>query len=507
VNDNQRHSSVTPVTKDSVESLRRQALEHPQDLQLQIHLADLQTQLQEWDQAKSTLDRAIECHPQHASLYAQSAMVSARLGNWSKCLTELSQALALEPHNPHFLCNLSHVLITLEQWDDAVATARVALANCPNHSYAYELIGLAFLIRGEWLLAAQNLLAAIDLDPQNAQAHNNIGLCYRELGESDLAIAAFKKATLIDSTFSDAYFNLGTTYLLEGDFIRGWPLYLHHKREQQLADQPNAGALWTGKEPLNSRSILIYREQGLGDTFQFVRYLSALDRLGARVYFAPHDSLRAILRISGLPYTEASLDDRTTQFDYHCPLLSLPALLIDSEPAQVPYIIADPKRISAWRTRLGTRSLKVGIHWQGSTGRVDVGRSIPLEYFKTLAIDPQIRLISLQKGEGLAQLGPETGWLELLDGEWDGNGNGFVDSAAILSGLDLVITSDSALAHLAGAMGIKTWVLLKKVPDWRWLREGSRCPWYPSLTLYRQSVNGDWAELFERVGADLKALL
>ncbi len=281
----------------------------------------------------------------------------------------------------------------------------------------------------------------------------------------------------------------------------GWPEYEWRWRRQDASPPALTQPLWDGSS-LQGKSILLYPEQGLGDTLQFIRYAPLVKQTGATVIVQCQPPLLRLLA------TCAGIDRLLPEgadlppFDVQAPLLSLPRILrttLASIPANIPYLSADPDLRARWRQSLsGVADFKVGIAWQGNPGhKRDRQRSVPLAAFAPLAEAPGVRLVSLQKGPGheqLTELAERLRVLDLTDELED-----FADTAALLSNLDLVITVDTAVAHLAGAMGIPVWVALPIVPDWRWLLERQDSPWYPTMRLFRQTAWGDWAGVFERL--------
>ncbi|HEY8288835.1 MAG TPA: glycosyltransferase family 9 protein, partial [Acetobacteraceae bacterium] len=236
-----------------------------------------------------------------------------------------------------------------------------------------------------------------------------------------------------------------------------------------------------------------HSEQGLGDIIQFVRYLPAIQ--GRVLFEAPPRLIRLLSSSPGMPPL-LSADAPLPRFDVVAPLLSLPVRM-RAQPLAPPYLFADPDRVATWRDRIGMPGLRIGIAWQGFSGRhEDKGRSIPLSHFAALAAIPGVRLISLQKGEGEDQIGAKAFAVETLPGLDEGS-DAFIDTAAVMAVVDLVVTSDTSIAHLAGALGRPVWVALRKVPDWRWMLERSDSPWYPSMRLFRQTRDGDWTEIFQ----------
>jgi hypothetical protein len=245
--------------------------------------------------------------------------------------------------------------------------------------------------------------------------------------------------------------------------------------------------------------LLVHTEQGLGDVIQFVRYLPAID---GHVVFEPPP--RLIRLLSGNPALPPMIlaDRPPPHIDTVIPLLSLPARTRLS-PVQPPYLFAEPGRVAAFRDRIGPQGFRIGINWQGHSGRFeDKGRSFPLAMFQPLAAVPGVRLISLQKGEGEEQIAAAGFPVETLDG-LDAGPDAFLDTAAVMQNLDLVVTSDTSIAHLAGALGRPVWVALRRVPDWRWMLDRPDSPWYPTMRLFRQNRDGDWPPVFAAIAAAL----
>jgi len=287
--------------------------------------------------------------------------------------------------------------------------------------------------------------------------------------------------------------------LLRGAFAAGWEenewRFKAGATYVPQSDKPR----WAG-EALAGRTLLIRAEQGLGDTIQFCRYLSPLSARG-QVLFEAQPGLRHLL--GGLldPSRIVEVGAALPAFDIWCPLLSLPRLLA-IEPPPPPYLAADAGRVAAWRQRIGMRGRRIGIAWQGNpNAAAERGRSIPLHEFLPLAQVPGVRLISLQKHHGLEQLAsvPPGLTVETLGEGFDAGPDAFIDTAAVMQCLDMVITSDTSVAHLAGALGRPVWLALQRVPDWRWLLEGEDCAWYPTMRVFRQTRRGDWGGVFARM--------
>ncbi|HYS47008.1 MAG TPA: hypothetical protein VEM35_11240, partial [Rhizomicrobium sp.] len=292
--------------------------------------------------------------------------------------------------------------------------------------------------------------------------------------------------------------------LLQGDFAQGLPLYEWRKRlnppiEARSYPQP----LWTGAEELRNKTIFVYIEQGLGDTIQFYRFVAPLLERGAHVVLSVQDGLLRLLENASPRVELVGATAVPAAFDYHIALMSLPlalGLTVDSIPVAIPYLKAEPERVGRWRDRIGEKGFKIGISWQGARGGV-TSRAIPPSCFEGLSKIPGVRLISLQKGFGAERALPQ---MESLGAEFDSGADAFLDSAAVMANLDLVITLDSALAHLAGALGCPVWVALRQAPDWRWFLGRSDSPWYPGMRLFRQKTEGDWAGVFAEMQSQVR---
>ena len=305
---------------------------------------------------------------------------------------------------------------------------------------------------------------------------------------------------------ADAHLNLAYSWFFRGDFQAAWPEYEWRWKRRGFSRPAFGQPLWDGSN-LNGQTILLFAEQGLGDTLQFIRYVPFVRRLGARVLVQCQGPLLRLLATCWGINRLVREGDSLPPFDVQIPLLSLPRIFrstLATIPANIPYLCADPDSSVHWRSQLSSlKGFKVGIAWQGNPEHQrDRRRSVGLLTFEPLARVPGVRLVSLQKGPGSEQLRDIEDRLSVLDVA-DRLGD-FADTAALLSNLDLVITVDTAVAHLAGALGIPVWVVLPLDPDWRWLLDRQDSPWYPSMRLFRQTAWGDWTGVFERVTEALR---
>ena len=347
--------------------------------------------------------------------------------------------------------------------------------------------------------------------PQHAEALNNVGNLLCQLGRLDEAIATFERVLAVRPDDAEARFNSSFAYLLAGDYERGWREYewRWEALRAKLPSEASAKPLWLGEQDVAGRTVIVYAEQGYGDAIQMARYVPLLAARGAEVVIGCAPALEALLRTVPGVRAVFSSKEPPLAFDYHVPIMSLPRAFgttMASIPSQVPYLHAAEPAVDAWRARLaalGNRR-KVGLVWAGNPKhRRDRARSIPIERFAPLLAATQCSFLSLQKeaaGASLAALDPRGE--RVLD--YTSELGAFADTAALICALDLVISADTAIAHLAGALGKPVWILLPFGPDWRWMRERSDSPWYPSARLFRQPASGDWSAVIQAVAAALE---
>ena len=355
---------------------------------------------------------------------------------------------------------------------------------------------------------------AVALQPHFLTAQFNLAVALEDSGEWEESLAGFQRVLDLDPCVAEGHFALAQAYLRQGDFARGraeyeWRLHLPEygwmRRLPAFTEKPR----WSG-ETIRDKTILISAEQGLGDTLQFIRYIPRVVARAHRVIFWVQPALKALLRnVEGVELV--SMSEPHPSFDVYCPLLSLPGVFATTPgdiPPVEPCIEADPEAVERWRLRLGDHGFRIGVSWQGKPGAsVDLGRSIPLAIFAPLARIPGVRLISLQKNAGVEQLLglPDGMKVETLGEEFDNGEGAFLDTAAVMMNLDLVVASDTAIAHLAGTLGRPTWVALRRVPDWRWMLDRPDTPWYPTMRLFRQKVAGDWEGVFSEIAESVAA--
>jgi tetratricopeptide (TPR) repeat protein len=400
--------------------------------------------------------------------------------------------------------NLGTSLVAARNFNDAIAAFQRAIALAPDNAELHYNLGNALLAAGDPVAAEAAFLRALALAPAHIGAITNLGTAMKDQGRLAEAETLLRGAIAMAPDNADLRFNLALTLLIAGKFTEGWQAYEARRALPGFAIKPQTLPPWDGS-PLAGRRLLVHAEQGIGDTLQFSRYLGRLAESNSTFVFEVSERLHPLLRSLPGKVTLTPRASRSHGCDVEAPLLSLPFLIGPAEPFwpdDGPYLSADPERRAHWEKIVkASDEIAIAISWQGNPNyRNDAARSVPLAAFEPLARMPGVRLVSLQQGPGTEQIAelPWRGRLLHLGEEIDRDG-AFLDSAAIASAVDLVVTSDTALAHLAGALGVPTRLALSHAPDWRWGAEGEDCPWYPSMRLFRQSAPGDWHGVFEKI--------
>ena len=496
--------------QEAIASFEQALALRPDDAELHASLAELRMALGRPEEAIRHFERAVAIRPQPAMLHHAHGVALTALGRYAQALAAYEQAIALQPDFPEALSNRGNALKSLRRFDEALASHERALALRPGMAAIH--VNRAHVLR-ELDRQAEALAAcdqAIALDPGLADAHGARGLVLERLGRFDAALASQDQALALRPGDAKARFSRALLLLLQGDYARGWSDY-----ESRWQDDPSALAprrypqpLWLGQAPLQGRTILLHAEQGLGDTLQSCRYVERVAQQGARVILEVQRPLAGLLR--SLPGVDQLLEQGqpVPPVDWQCPLMSLPLAFkttLDSIPAAAGYLRAEPPRVAAWKARLGAGGgLRVGLVWSGNpTHRDDRNRSLRLSQFLGhLPVGP--RYVSLQKDVREVDRPVLAGDGRILD--LGADLADFSDTAALCECLDLVISVDTSVSHLAGALGRPVWVLLPRVPDFRWLLEREDSPWYRTARLYRQGPDRQWASVLARLAVDLAAL-
>jgi tetratricopeptide (TPR) repeat protein len=451
----------------------------------------------------------VALNPARADGHFNLGMVLRNQGRSAEAAACHREALRLNPQHAAAHNDLGILLKEQGRLDEAGACFRRALDIDPGYAFAHHNLGGLLNEQGDLAEAAECFRQALRINPCLAPAHTSLGLTLMQMGLFSKAREHHEEALRIHPGSGAALWNRSLLHLLTGDFEAGWKDYEERLAILDKSPRPFQQPRWDGSS-LVGKTILVYAEQGLGDTIQFVRYLSLVKERGATVLFECQPALAqlcsGVLGVDQIIVRGAALPPH----DVQVALLSLPGIFRTTPatiPATVPYLRADPRRTEHWRRQLEPLvDFKIGIAWQGNPQNTkDCSRSLPLNRFETLARMDAVKLLSLQVGPGAEQLAAVSFSIGDLGSRFDPSS--LQDLAAVLMNLDLVVTVDTAVAHLAGALGVRVWTLLTLIPDWRWLLERVDCPWYPTMRLFRQRRLGDWGELLERVGEELRLLV
>jgi tetratricopeptide (TPR) repeat protein len=464
---------------------------------------------------------AIESYLRALALRPTYALALMGLGNalmnsrrYQEAITAYRKAIAARADLVDAYYNLGNAYRGIEDNRQAVACYRQAIALKPDHLEAINNLACTLQQMGDLDQALHILQDAAKAHPTKARVRSNIANLLAEADQWDRAIAGYQQAIAIQADYYEARFNLSLALLMTGDFERGWQEYEYRWKcdsfpsPRRYTHKP----LWLG-EPLDGRRILIHAEQGFGDTLQFVRYVPLVAERGGKVIFQVQTQLHRLLRRT--PGAEViAQDPRDDQFDLQCPLLSAPLAFqtrLDSVPPIPPRSVTiDPAEQAGWKARLNEiqqpgHRLNIGLIWSGSPRFPNnARRGIKLDRLAPLASMAGINFISLQKGPAAEEARHPPQGMRLID--WTDELNDFADTAALISQLDLVISTDTGPAHLAALIGVPTWMLLMFSPDFRWLRQRADSPWYPRVRLFRQPTAGDWETPVEHIARMLKQL-
>ena len=476
----------------------------PQDASILYNRGVVLDRLGRHADAVASFDQALAVQPRDVAALVNRGNALHALRRFAEALGSFDRALAIAPRNVEARYNRGNALLAMNRHEEALASFDQAIAHRPGHADALLNRGLALAALGRHAEALESYRRLLAIDPRRVEAHYNSGNALRALERDADAIACYDAALALQPDHADAHWNRAWALLALGDYEHGWPEHeWRSKSSRGLAPPPRSAApRWLGESDCRDRTLLVLSEQGTGDTVQYLRYLPLLAARGARVVLELPRSLERLCA----PYRKwATLtfdDEPLPPHDLHCPIASLPLAFrttVETIPANLPYLDADPALVAQWRETLAPadRALRAGLVWagnpkQGSEPRRGIGLEPCLSLFEVAGV----RWHSLQVGErasDLARFAPGAA-LDLSEKLTD-----FAVTAAVIANLDLVVTTDTAVAHIAGAMGKPVWVLLMFAADWRWLRGRDDSPWYPSARLFRQQSPGDWAGVIGRV--------
>ena len=464
-------------------------------------------ELRRLEEALASYEQAMAIKPDYAEAYNNRGAALRELERLEEALASYEQALSIKPDYAEAHNNRGVVLCELKRLEEALACYRQALQIAPDYAEAHNNRGIALMELERLKEALESYDQALSIKPDYAEAHYNLGVALQNLNQLDVALASYDRALSIKPDYAEAHWNKSLLLLLTGKFLEGWSLYewrfkrIGRKKDYRTFPQPP----WLGQADLQGKRLLIQSEQGLGDVVQFCRYLPQVKALGAEIILNVPESLVPLISTMQCPMTVVPRGVPLPEFDVYCNLMSLPHVFnttIETIPARTPYLFSDQSKVQLWRKRLGNKHRpRVGLAWSGSEfHQNDRNRSIRLEKLLPL-MGSSVEWHSLQKVYRQHDI-------PLLDQHpqirrHQDELNDFADTAALIECMDLVMSVDTSVAHVAGAIGKPVWILLPCCPDFRWMLDRSDSPWYPTAKLYRQPKSEDWQSVVREVARAL----
>ena len=479
----------------AIEHIQQAVLISPEQPVFLNNLGNVLKEIGELDRSVQAYQQALEVAPEDAEIHNNLGVTLKEMGELDRSVQAYQQALEINPQYAEAHNNLGNVLKEMDRLDESVHAYQQALKINPQYAEVYNNVGNVLKEMDRLDESIRAYQKAIQIQPNYVEAHINLGVVLREQVRLKESIQVHQKAIQIQPDYEEAHINLAITFLLQGQLTAGWKEFEWRRSRKRDFKRP----LWDGT-PLNGKSILIYAEQGFGDTIQFVRYIDLLPDANTIIIVVCQPELKTLFKSINRIDTLVTKGEDIPDSDVHVPLLSLPYMFnttLDTIPARIPYLYLNPEADSVFH--LGdSHDLKIGIVWAGRpTHANDNNRSIDLKWFKCLLDIRNCEFFSLQVGEHREDI-KQHGYHHTIKDL----GKQFTDfhhTASAILQLDLVISVDTAVTHLAGALGKPVWTLLPFVPDWRWMLDRSDSPWYPSMTLFRQKETGDWSPVFEQL--------
>lgn len=509
------------------------------------NLGNLFKEIKDYKKAIRAFSDAIRLNPKDFNAYNNLGIVYEAINDYDKAIVAYKQAVKIKPNYSKAVNNIGVVLYKQKKYKEAIEIFKIALKIDPEYNELYSNIGACYNKLKQYEYAIENLNKAIELNPNNAgaytnlgnvynkihdykkaaslheksivlepngvNAHSNLGTSYKNLGYTNKAIQSYKKAIQLDSNFENAHFDLATIYLSKNDFKNGWSEYeWRFKKEEMLSHIVNNKDIFSKPmlkkdDNIEGKILLLHSEQGFGDSIQFIRFLPLLkDKFKCKIAVKCRDELKELFKTIEEIDILVNRSEDTPIFDYHLPIMSMPFILnmksLNDLPKQMPYLKAlDDESLKIKKDK---KKIDIGICWSASiTGESYDGKVFDLKYLEPLINHPKINLYSLQVGkenEHIKKYGYENEIIDLTDKLTD-----FSKTASLIKQLDLVISSDTSVAHLCGAINAPVWIPLQKYPDWRWTNKGESTKWYPSAKLFRQKSNRAWDSVFQSLYAKL----
>jgi len=484
---------------------------NPKDFNMFNNLGIVFELIGDSNRAIEAYKQAVKINPNYAKAINNIGVVLYKQKKYKESAQIFEIALQSDPNYNEVYSNKGAAYNKAKDYDKAKESLEMAIKKMPNHGGAYTNLGNVYNKLFDYKTAAKMHEKSIELEPKGSNAYSNLGTSYKYLGFSTKAINSYKKAIELDPNFVNAHFDLATMYLANEDFSNGWKEYeWRFKKEEMIPHIIKhkdifSKPMFTGSEDIKDKTLLLHSEQGYGDSIQFIRFAPVLkEKFGCKIAVKCREGLKELFQT--MPEIDVIVDrsEATPEFDYQLSIMSMPFVLgmksINDLPKQMPYLKSTPDKALEIKKEKG--KINIGICWSASiTGESYEGKVFDLKFFEPLMNNPKINLYSLQVGDGsedIKKLGFEDKIIDLSSKFTD-----FSKTAYLIDNLDLVISSDTAVAHLAGALNKEVWIPLQKIPDWRWTNKGETTKWYPSAKLFRQKTARAWEGVFQSINAKL----
>lgn len=483
---------------------------NPLDADIYFNLGNAFVMKGQLDEAINCYKKAIQYNPNFAAAYNNLGNTLQEQKRYNEAITQYQIALQISPDLADAHINLGNIYLERGQYNEAIKHYQETLKLNPSQFESYLHLGTIFQKQGKLDEAIQCYQKAIQLNPQFAGNYYNLGIAFQDKRLLNEAFGAYRKTIELDPDFAEAHFSISWLNLLLGNFKEGWKGYEWRWKLKEAYQRNLSQPIWDGSD-IKGSTILLHAEQGLGDTIQFIRYAPLVAQGGAKVIVECQKELTQLLKNTEGVHQIVSYGELLPDFNVRFPLLSLPLVFnttLESIPAKIPYLSADSIDVEKWRERIknDNENIKIGLVWAGSTTiRKEGYYSCSLETFAPFARLNDIALYSLQKGQGSEQVVRPPNGMKLID--YTEDMHDFSDTAAFIINLDLIISVDTAVAHLAGALGKPVWTLLRFSPEWRWMLDRTDSPWYPTMRLFRQPAPGDWGSVVEKIFNELQTLI
>jgi tetratricopeptide (TPR) repeat protein len=457
------------------------------------------------DSAVSVYRKAINLNPRLIDIYDSLAAALRIKEQFDEAISYYQKALQIDSRSWKIYCNLGDTFQEKGQFDEAISYYQKALQVDPHSSDIYNSLGIVFHNKRDYDKAITYYEKCLELNPTFSTATCNMGKALHKKGQLNEAITYFQKTLQLEPYLTDAHWNMSLALLTAGNYKQGWKEYEWRAKLKDYYQRRFPEPLWNGFD-IKGRTILLHTEQGFGDNIMFIRYATLIERLGAKVVVECQKELKLLFRNADGITQSIARGEQLPDFDVHCPLLSMPLILgstLETIPATTPYIRIDSVLLKRWRDKIchDSSKLKIGLAWASGIGDLSQAKSFPLDTLSPLGQHGGIAFYSLQKGRGAEEAKHPPADMHLID--YTAEIESFSDTAALIEQLDLVISVDTAVAHLAGALGKPIWTLLPTEPIWQWMLNREDTPWYPTMRLFRQPSPGDWESVIAKVKDEL----